>query len=83
MSLAEEESLQLSFLDLLCFATLKEVLTNTAGSKQAEYLTNKCPRIMTFIKTMEIIMDAERTIVTSNKIGVKSFGECARICNQV
>lgn len=81
-SFAEAESLSLSFLDLICFAYLQEVVTNTPESRQAEYL-KKCTNLLAFQQRMKEVLAGEKVVITPQRIEVKCISDCTRIYNQL
>ena len=56
---AEEDCLKVSFLDLLAFAFLQEVIINTPESSQADYLSKKCPNLQAFISRVKLIQEGK------------------------
>lgn len=56
-SLESEPDLRLSSLDLVVYSYLKEELINSEGTPEAKYLTEKCPRLLSFYKLMEFLFE--------------------------
>lgn len=78
---SRENCLKISFLDLLAYAFLQEVIINTPESSQADYLQKKCPNLQAFICRMKLIEEGGQVVTTPQRIGIKSFVECSRIFN--
>ena len=66
-SIVQKPDLMLSSLDLTVYANLKEELVNTPQSDEVEYLKEKCPKLMKFVKLMDAIFAPDSSCEQANQ----------------